>query len=355
MLQMLLQNSENGDIFDITSVVSDIQITTEIEGQAGKLTFFTLKDDVLKISSGSRLQVKWGDKGIFFGYVFNTQTDKKGNIKVTAYDQLRYLKNTDFYINKGETLAQTFEKECTKFNLQYKIEEDSGYVVQPKLFDGKSIYDILKYSVEANLRGVKKYYIIYDDYGTIKLNNIEKLRTGYVIGDYSMATDYRYSKSIDKDTYNQIFLFTESKDDSGRIISNQQIAKDSDNQKRWGILQLAKKVNEKATQQEVTDFAKNLLSLYNRERETLSINAIAIPNDNDVWDIRAGAGIFIDISSALGDIGTTKTTNKEGKEVTKREMYLISRCTHALKNENLHTIRLDIIKETMTQQQKAGA
>lgn len=76
MLQMLLQNSENGDVFDITSVVSDIQITTEIEGQAGKLTFFTLKDDVLKISSGSRLQVKWGDKGIFFGYVFNTQTFK---------------------------------------------------------------------------------------------------------------------------------------------------------------------------------------------------------------------------------------------------------------------------------------
>ena len=80
----------------------------------------------------------------------------------------------------------------------------------------------------------------------------------------------------------------------------------------------------------------------------MTINAIAIPNDNDVWDIRAGAGIFIDISSALGDIGTTKTTDKEGKTATKREMYIISRCTHALKNENYHTLRIDIIKETMT-------
>lgn len=341
-LKVIVQNSENGDVYNITNIVSNIQISTQIYNQAGKITFLTQRQEendysnIAIFEEGSRIQVTWKEKGIFFGYIFKRETDKHGTIKITAYDQLRYLKNKDMHINKGETLAATFKKFCEVFNLKYKIAEDSGYIVPPKIFSDTNIYEILKYSIDANIQGVKKQYIIYDDFGTLTLNNIENLKTDYIFSDVSMITDYRYNRSIDNNTYNQIKLVRENKDEH---IHYTFITKDSDNQKRWGILQYFKKVNEQAGDGIIQEWGKNLLNIYNVVEEKLNINALALNNDDDIWNVKAGTGIMIAVNTALGNIGN--------------EMYLINRCTHSLKNENYHTLSLEVIKLSPTKQQGA--
>ncbi|MEG0431058.1 MAG: hypothetical protein RR420_05540 [Anaerovoracaceae bacterium] len=347
-LKIICQNSENGDVYDITNIVSDIQISTELYDNAGKLTFITQRqnesDDtqIAVFEEGSTIQISWKEKGIFMGYVFKRQTDRNGTVKITAYDQLRYLKNKDWYRNGGETLATTFTKLCNKFNLRSQVLSDSGYKVPPKIFDDAAIYEILKYSMDCNLVGTKKIYIIYDDYGILKLNNVENMRTDYIFGDKSMVTEYRYEKSIDENTYNMIKLVKEDKENK---IRNNYITKDSDNQKRWGILQYYKKVDEHVPEGMMKQWGENLLNTYNVATEKLTLNAIATVGDDEIWNIRAGSGIIVRINTAIGHIN--------GKnEADKYEMFLIESCTHAIQNENYHSLTLDVIKVSPTKQQE---
>ena len=347
-LKILIQNSENGDIYDITGISSNIQISTEFKDQAGKLTFQTQrqnekdKNTALIFEEGSRIQVKWKDRGIFFGYLFKRQTDEDGVVQITAYDQLRYLKNKDFYQNRGETLATTFGNICQTFNLKYQVDYDSGYKVPPKIFDDTSLYEILKYSIDSNLIGVEKQHVIYDDYGTLKLNIIDNLRSDYVLGDLSMVTNYRYEKSIDDNTYNQIKLVKEDKKNKSRGLY---IVKNSDNQKRWGVLQYYKKVDENVPDGVLQSWGKNLLNTYDVVHEKLSLTALAVPGDDGIWDLRAGSGIIIKLNTSIGYINGENEANKY-------EMYLIEKCTHEIENENYHSLSLDIIKLNPTKDKK---
>lgn len=54
-LELYLQNSNNGTIYDISELASTIQTTKNIDGNAGKLTVLLQKDprNLLQISNGS--------------------------------------------------------------------------------------------------------------------------------------------------------------------------------------------------------------------------------------------------------------------------------------------------------------
>ncbi|WP_110954790.1 XkdQ/YqbQ family protein [Anaerosinus massiliensis] len=349
-LKAIIQDSETGNIFDITSIMSDITLDTELHGQAGKLTFTTLKDNTAKFDEGSRIQIKWGDKGIFFGYVFKRKTTEKGNISVTCYDQLRYFKNKDVYINKGETLATTFKKIIGKFNLQGEVMDDSGYICAPKIHENKSLYDILKYSIEQNLIGMRTQYFIYDDFGTIRLQNVFKMQKGYVFGDKSMMTRYSYEKSIDDNTYNQIKLVYHNKDTHEY---NDYVTIDSATQKKWGILQYYKSIPTESNQGLISEYGANLLKMYNVENEKLSFDAIAVPNDDGIWDLRAGCIIYLRMKTSIGNIGMPE----DRQEAEKGKTYLlpcrIDKCRHVLKNENYHSLNITVSKVVASEQEKS--
>ena len=69
----------------------------------GKLTFTVIKDEVISFNEGSTVIFKVNGKNIFYGFVFSKSRDKEHHIKVTAFDQIRYLKSKHTYIyqNKG--------------------------------------------------------------------------------------------------------------------------------------------------------------------------------------------------------------------------------------------------------------
>ena len=57
--------------------------------------FQVLYDNILDFSEGSPVRMKVDGDNVFFGFVFKQQRTKDKIITVTAYDQLRYLKNKD--------------------------------------------------------------------------------------------------------------------------------------------------------------------------------------------------------------------------------------------------------------------
>ena len=91
----LLIGNELGTKLYIPVIEEGVEWTTERKNAPGKLTFKVLKDNILDFSEGSKVTMQENGDNIFFGFVFKQQRDKGQMITVTAYDQLRYLKNKD--------------------------------------------------------------------------------------------------------------------------------------------------------------------------------------------------------------------------------------------------------------------
>ena len=59
---------QNGNKVFIPVVQEDIQLTTERKGNPGKLTFKVHLDDVLDITEGNAVRLKWNGANIFYGF-----------------------------------------------------------------------------------------------------------------------------------------------------------------------------------------------------------------------------------------------------------------------------------------------
>lgn len=113
----LLVGNESGTKVYQPVVQEGIEWSTERKNTPGKLVFKVLYDNILDFSEGSPVRMKVDGDNVFFGFVFKQQRSKDKIITVTAYDQLRYLKNKDTKL----TLFHTYRHSCrvTKNPLQH--------------------------------------------------------------------------------------------------------------------------------------------------------------------------------------------------------------------------------------------
>ena len=85
------------------------------KGTPGQLQFSIKADSEVKFAEGNavRLTVD-GVKSVLRIY-FTQKRDKAGTIDITAYDQLRYLKNKDSYIYENKTAGQLGADDSKRF------------------------------------------------------------------------------------------------------------------------------------------------------------------------------------------------------------------------------------------------
>ena len=93
-VEIYIAGESGGELY-IPAVEDGVEWSTERWGVPGKLTFKVLADRFLDFSEGSAVQLRLDGAKVFFGFVFTQKRDKENRISVTAYDQLRYLKNKD--------------------------------------------------------------------------------------------------------------------------------------------------------------------------------------------------------------------------------------------------------------------
>jgi len=269
-------------------VEEPISWETERQGVPGKLTFSVQKDAGLNFQEGDHLILYVNKEKVFYGFIFTKKRNKDGLISVTAYDQLRYLKNKDTIQYENETASGLIQRIAKDFNLQTGEIEDTGYVISERLEDNKTLFDMVKNALEDTLKVRKKMYVLYDDFGKLTLRDIEKMKLDVFINQQS-AEDFDYSSSIDSNTYNQIKLVYNNQDTGKREIYE---VKDSSAMNRWGVLQyfesLQNPENGKAK-------AEGLLPLYNRKSRTLSVSKA-------FGDIRVRGGFSLPVSLDLGDV-----------------------------------------------------
>ncbi len=308
----LLIGNETGTKVYQPAVQEGIEWSTERKSSPGKLVFKVLRDDVLDISEGSPVRMKVDGDNVFFGFVFKQQRSKDQIITVTAYDQLRYLKNKDTKVYEGKTAAQFVKMLADDYSLNVGSLEDTGYVIESRVEENTSLFEMIANALDLTLTNTGSMYVLYDDFGKLTLKSLASMYVGtpgaYLMIDEETGQNFDYTSSIDEDTYNKIKLTYDNEDTGYRDVY---IAQDSSNINKWGILQYFDTLQKGENGQAKADA---LLKLYNKKTRNLKIT-------NAFGDNRVRAGSMVVINLDLGDmklknwmlVEKCKHTYKEGE------------------------------------------
>lgn len=289
----LLVANEAGTKAYIPPVEEGIEWLTERRSAPGKLTFKVLKDDGLDFSEGSAVRLKVDGDNIFYGFVFKQSREKEQIIKVTAYDQLRYLKNKDTYVYENKTAAQFIRMVAADFSLNTGMIDDTAFTIESRVEENTSLFEMVENALDLELTNTGELYVLYDDFGKLTLKHLSEMYVGspgaYLLIDEETGENYEYTSSIDDNTFNKIKLTYDNEDTGFREVY---IAQDGANMNRWGILQYYDTVSKGENGQAKADA---LLKLYNKKTRTLKIT-------NAIGDNRVRAGSMVVICLDLGDM-----------------------------------------------------
>ncbi len=317
MVELLIKN---GDTIYKPVVEDGVTWETERYGSPGKLTFSIVSDSnsptsktPLNIQEGNLVNLKVDGVNVFYGFIFTKTRDRDQIISITAYDQLRYLKNKDIYNYTNWTTADLIRKLAVDFYLKCGDLAETGYAVSA-VHDGDTLFDMILYSIQETARLTGKGYVFYDDFGKLTLKNMESMRLDYLLTEKT-AENFKYTSTIDGETYNTIKLVYENEETK---IDYPYIAQDSDNIQLWGKLQYFEKINKVDN---AILKANTLLSLYNSKRRTLTIS-------NAFGDVRVRGGSLIPVILTLGDVNA-------------RSFLLVDKVKHTFSG-NYHTMDLTL-------------
>lgn len=268
----------------------ELTLSWQRQGAPGKLGFTILNDGRISFQEGDTVRLSVDGVDVFFGFVFTKRRSKsKGAaISVTAYDQLRYFKNKDFYQYKNKRADELIAMIAGDFQLRTGVLEPTGYAIAHRIEDNQTLFDIVQNALDLTLQATGKMYVLYDDFGKLTLRSMESMRLHALICAKT-AQDFDYSSSIDSDTYNQIKLIYENEAAGTREVY---MAKDSNHINDWGVLQKFETLKQPESGAARADA---LLSLYNRKTRSLSVKGA-------FGDIRARGGSLLPVWLRLGDI-----------------------------------------------------
>lgn len=197
---------QHGDVLYEPPIEEGVQIEWERNGTPGKLTFTVIKVDGLVFQEGDQVCFYYDDKLTFVGYVFTKSRDKEQHIKVTCYDQLRYLKNKFTYVFENKTATQIVKSLCNDFNLKIGEMDNTSYVIPAVAEENKAALDIILDVIEETLLNTGNMFVLYDESGNIRIRDVANMMSTNLIYEDS-AENFDYSSSIDDETYNSIVLY----------------------------------------------------------------------------------------------------------------------------------------------------
>ena len=298
---------------------------------------------ILKMNLGDEVEYRFEGAEVFKGYIFSLSTTDEEDYSVVAYDQMRYLQNHDYYFTDGtESASDIFLKLCNnagfreynfsekKMVTTAKVIDKSIIKVRPYTFQDKTLFEIIEWAIEETQKGNYKIYknakgedvIKYEIENTLSNAGLDKLWKGFhyyirdnfgvlefkslgselkiakrgeaslktkeqfldnetlVIGEESLLMNYEYSVDIDKNTYNEILLLSETnesiKNEKGKEEKVKKLvyATQADSVEKWGRLRKIVSVKEGASEQQLKDYAKLILDVSNNPTRTMKLTCI---------------------------------------------------------------------------------
>lgn len=278
--ELLIQQDRN---IILPPIEGEINFTDERGCSCSSLTFNVLNADGLALKRGCPVRFKHNGENVFYGYIFTTKQENNDLIKVTAYDQLRYLKNPITFVMEEMTYAELLKYFCKEMGMK------TGSIATPKhklakaIQDGKML-DMCSSAYDATIKNEGTAYILYDKFGAVTLSKIEDMMLDILL-DKNAIQDYEYESSIDTDVYNQIILAYDNGETGARelyTLNNQ------DSQNQWGRLAYYEKMSSSMGEADIKKLAEQYMNIYNIEQRTLSYKNVI--GDNRV---RGGSSFYV--------------------------------------------------------------
>lgn len=310
MYELLIQN---GSTVYMPPVKEEVKVYTERKNSPGSMEF-SFVDTGISIAEGNPVRFKDGDRGVFYGFIFNIRRDRSSIVKVTAYDQIRYLKNKDSLVYENKTAGDVINIIASKYSLNVGSIADTGWKIASRVEDNETLLDMIGNALDVTLQSCGDLYILYDDFGRLNLSYLGDMYVPIVL-DAETGQNYSYESGIDSDTYNRIKLVYDNEKTGKREVY---ISQDSSRINDWGILQYFDTLQEGENGQAKADA---LLKLYNKPTKTLTIK-------DACGDSRVRGGSLIAVQLDLGDV---KLQN----------LMLVEKCTHKY-GESKHTMDLTL-------------
>ncbi|WP_025853096.1 XkdQ/YqbQ family protein [Paenibacillus ehimensis] len=320
MLQIEIDNKD-GFLWDLSGIVSEATYKTTRAGQASSFEMTLIKGGFyesgkFKYDLGDIIRVRLGGHNVFYGYIFSIDSGRDETVKITAYDQIRYLLANDTYHRTNITATALIQEIAKDFKLKVGKLDDTKYQI-PKISESNSkLLDIICKALTKTLIDTKKIYVFFDDFGELSLRDAESMTLDIWLGDTSLVYDYKQKRSLDK-TSNYVKISQENKKNKQRT---NYILQDSKSVAKWGLLQHYQTVDENVSVPKINEMLDNLLKLKNREQRTFQLDALG--------DIRLRAGCYVLIN--IQELGVNKR-------------FLVNECTHKFNGSTDHTMSLDLI------------
>lgn len=310
-VELLIQHGQ--EVF-IPAVQEGITWTTERKGTPGQLQFKVIKDDKLNFTEGDAVRLKVNGVDVFYGFVFEKKRNKEQIITVTAYDQLRYLKNKDTYVYEGKTASELIQMIASDSNLKVGTLENTEFKIPSRVEENTSLFDMIQTALDLTLENQSKLFVMYDDFGKITLKSLESMQLDLLI-DGETAENFDYTSSINENTYNQVKLTYDNEKTGKREVY---MTKHGENINQWGVLQYFDTLKEGENGQAKADA---LLKLYNMKTRNLTVKKA-------FGDVRVRAGSMIVVQLDLGDIKL-------------KNLMLVEKCKHEFR-ESQHFMDLTL-------------
>lgn len=295
-------------------VEEGITWSTERKNTPGQLIFKVVKDDIINFTEGDAVRMKVNGTGVFYGFVFKKKRDKSNIITVTAYDQLRYLKNKDTYVYTNKTASELITMIAADFQMNTGFIENTEFKIASRVESNTSLFDMIQNALDLTLQNMKYMYVLYDDFGKLTLKGLDNMRLNLLI-DEETGENFDYESSIDDDTYNRVKLTFDNEKTGKREVY---IAQSGANINQWGVLQYYDTLKEGENGQAKADA---LLELYNAKTRNLTVK-------NAFGDVRVRAGSMVVVILNLGDIQV-------------KNLMLVEKCKHEFK-ESQHLMTLTL-------------
>ena len=278
------------DKFYNPAVVDDIQLEQTRKPTPSKLTFSVLKDSSINFKEGNPVTLRYNGYGIFSGYIFSKERSDGDQIKVTAYDQMRYLKSKDTMAYSNVTATGLLKQMAKDYQLTVGDCDETGKVL-PNAIKEATLLDIMGDAIDQTVLDTGKLYVLWDDFGKLRLSNIQSLTTNLLIDD-TQAESFSYQTSIDDEAYSRIAIAWDDKSSGTRYVK---VVNNTERQSEWGVLTYYEKLDSDSDWASVEGKAKILEEYYGKLKRSLSYTGV-------FGNPKIHAGCSVIVKQTIGDI-----------------------------------------------------
>lgn len=293
--------------WDVSKLVTNVKWSIDMNYSAGELDFQLLEaNDGFAPHNGDVVFFEWDNRPIFKGYIFKNELKAGSSYDITAYDALRYFKNSDSLVFPVTTVGQRFNTICKYLKLDHKVITAPKYKLKSELNDNKSYFSMLQSGIISTYKHTGEHYFLKDNYGVVELRRYPYKQLNTIVGDGSLLNDYSLTRSIDQ-AANVVKVVKSSTTKGKKKTATEQATGSS--VKNWGKLVHIEQTTKKMNAAQMKQLAQQTLKRLNRETTQLKITAAGNV------DLQAGNSVVVAVKD-LNDVGV------------KPKRYLIRKAVH---------------------------